>query len=211
MRRCTFVAGLMLASAVPLLAQSAGWGVVGGIGLADPREGFASANSGVGISGWGLGVTWGKVTDGGLFSFRTTAGVNALYDAAYPNNDPNCPVNSPCYALTYYANFLTVGASANLAWNVIGLDHAVAPYLTAGAGWYAAGGTTRAVTDAPPPASAVAAPSLPTVGVVGYSAGIGANISRYFVEMRLSQMRGMPTPYGRRDVITVPVTVGYKF
>ena len=175
-------------------AQGSHFGIAGGVSLGNLDSGDPPQNWGA--DGWSLSGTWARDLAGGAGTLRIDAGVSSLSAEHFFANDPG---GGGVVATTSYQ---TLGSSANLAWNVVGLEHAVAPYVIAGVGWYAVRQSEGANSNV----------SMPTVGVIGYSAGLGANISRFFAEIRYAQLVNVPTPYGsRQNINLLPVIVGYRF
>ena len=196
------IASIGIVVAAP--AQGARFGVAGGVALGNPGYEFNGPPGHMVPSGWGLGFTWGPIGPGETFALRLDAGISALNGAKYAANNPNCPVNAPCVQPVYSTDYDMLSATANFAWNVIGTKHRVAPYLIAGAGWYGIEANTQIQSSTGPARMSMA-------GSLGYSAGLGAQISNWFVEARLAKIDRVFTPFGQQPLYSVPIAVGISF
>jgi hypothetical protein len=201
MRSATLVAVLALA-ATSASAQAMNWGITGGATLGTPDD-FYSVAAASTIGGWSVGAAIGDRSASRTLGLRV--------DLAYSNlHNPTAHVYPPGMAVdpdAYSTQYETIGASADLLWNVLGPRRTTGPYLLGGLGWYAVKTRTE-FPGSPQPTD------ITWTGALSYNGGLGFRFSRYFVEARAIAYDNVPTPlfgYGRTRIYSFPITAGFWF
>ena len=204
MRTLVSVASLAIAAGSSL-AQGASFGVTGGVSLAAPVY-STGGSSGWERGGWTLGVS---IQDHALteaLALRFDLIGSALDNVALPGSLALSP-----------ASYHTAGLSADAVWNVTPGSRTAAPYFLVGAGWYAVRTGWKVGCNPNDPGGncgqAWSADRSTTIGTLGYNAGLGLRVSRFFVEARAMYLSDVPTQTNARatHLLTVPVTAGFWF
>jgi len=202
MRARSFAALLIAATVLPAAAQDSRLALTGAVALGMQGGGYQSFNT-QDIGGWGLGVAYAP-DFGSSFTGRVDAGFGALNNGSFWENNPGGG------GATYATDFQMAGASLNVMWRFLGVHHSVSPYIVGGAGLYAIRSMSTNV------ATMGTAPTQ-TIGSPVYNAGVGVQISKFFIEARAMRVQRALVPVdfeANGHTVTldaVPVSIGFWF